>query len=550
MDTYLRARFAAMFLVLAVDSSSILANDAASPKAGAVSSSESDVTKTAGSLQKAGLVTATRSAASADTDQTDPGESKTPAQDKKGITPPEYRRPQRWSLSAGGSQRKDWLTGKNRWEIHEYYNAKKILGMPDWLNGMLEHRTRYETFDVPWQKGQTGGQHQTPLQTVLWLEANYAGFRAGFEFWDARQFGAEPTFTLNNTMVDVASFTMMYAAWSTQNLFGSGLGFEAKGGIQTMDFGSRRLIARNVFRNTTNSFTGLVLRLREGQGDWQLHLFAVQPMVRLPEQKELLLNNAYAWNQKQEGTVFTGLLAETRVLPWDILGELYLYYLGEDPSNARHRRLYTPGFRLYRPVKKGEFDFEGESVAQTGQSRESAAGRDMNHEAFFEHIQLGYTFDLPWDPRIVVQYDYATAGTNSSGTTTHSFDTLFGARRFEYGPTGILGLFARNNINSPGTRLFLVPHRDVAGFLAYRAWWMADSKALWGPANLIDPTGRSGDFMGHTVEVSARWDPHENIAFEAGWNYFIKGGFARNAPGAPTDRDNVNYFYVETELRF
>jgi hypothetical protein len=79
---------------------------------------------------------------------------------------------------------------------------------------------------------------------------------------------------------------------------------------------------------------------------------------------------------------------------------------------------------------------------------------------------------------------------------------------------------------------------------------MADSKALWQPANLIDPTGRAGDFMGHTVEFSVRWDPRYNVSMEAGWNYLIKGDFARNAPDAPANHDNVNYFYVQTELRF
>ena len=497
-------------------------------------------------------------------DETDPGVGKTPAQDKKGITPPESRRPNRWGLTAGGSQRKDWLTGENRWDLPERYNAKRMLGMPEWLDGILEHRTRYETFDVPWQLNQTGGQHQIPMQTVLWLEANYAGFRAGFEFWDARQFGAQPTYTLNNTMVNVADFTQIYAAWATQNLLDSGLGFEAKGGRQTIDLGSRRLVARNAFRNTSNAFTGLLLRLREGKGDWQVQAFATVPVVRLPEEKSKLLNNDWAWDHVQNNTVFpgvsgvfgetqsvfAGIFGETQFLPWDIRGELYLYYLDEDPSSPRNRQLYTPGFRIFRPNRKGEFDFEAESVAQTGRSRASLTARELNHEAYLEHIQLGYTFDLPWDPRILVQYDYATGGENGSGTTTNSFDTLYGARRFDYNPTGIWGPFARNNINVPGTRLFLVPHRDVTGFLAYRAWWMADSKALWQPAGLIDPTGKSGDFMGHTVELSARWDAHENIALEAGWNCLIKGNFARNAPGAPANHDNVNYFYMQTIFRF
>jgi hypothetical protein len=481
----------------------------------------------------------------------------TPEEDKPGVTAPEYRHPDRWSLTAGGSQRKDWLTGKYRWTLGERFNARKVLGMPDWLEGSLEHRTRYETFDVPWRRGQTGGEHQIPLQTVLWLEAHQDGYRAGFEFWDARQFGAQPDYTLNNTMVNVANFTQLYGAWTDLNLLDSGLAFEAKIGRQTLELGSRRLVARNAYRNTVSAFTGLMLRLREGHGDWQVHGFVTQPVRRLPEEKEKLLNNDWAWNEEQENVLFAGLFAETSALPLALNAEMYLYYLDEKPSrieqpleqrNLGSRRLVTPGFRLYQPNRKGEWNFELESVAQAGKSREDRYAPELDHAAFLQHVQFGYTFDWHWEPRVLFQYDYASGG--QTATTSHSFDSLYGARRFELGPTGIWGPFARNNINAPGTRLFVIPHRDVTAFLAYRAWWMADAKALWQPARLIDPSGQAGDFMGHTVELSARWDPRDNLSLEAGWNYLIKGGFARNAPDAPANHDNVNYFYVQTELRF
>ncbi|MDD1650406.1 MAG: alginate export family protein, partial [Methylococcaceae bacterium] len=432
-------------------------------------------------------------------DDAGPGVGVTPEEDKPGVTAPEYRHPDRWSLTAGGSQRKDWLTGKYRWTLGERFNARKVLGMPDWLEGSLEHRTRYETFDVPWRRGQTGGEHQIPLQTVLWLEANHNRFRAGFEFWDARQFGAQPDYTLNNTMVNVANFTQLYGAWTDLNLLDSGLAFETKIGRQTLELGSRRLVARNAYRNTVSAFTGLMLRLREGHGDWQVHGFVTQPVRRLPEEKEKLLNNDWAWNEEQENVLFAGLFAETSALPLALNAEIYLYYLDEKPSrieqpleqrNLGSRRLVTPGFRLYQPNRKGEWNFELESVAQAGKSREDRYAPELDHAAFLQHVQFGYTFDWHWEPRVLFQYDYASGG--QTATTSHSFDSLYGARRFELGPTGIWGPFARNNINAPGTRLFVIPHRDVTAFMAYRAWWMADAKALWQPARLIDPSGQAG----------------------------------------------------------
>ena len=479
-----------------------------------------------------------------------PPPPKKPAEETNGVTPPEYKRPNRWGLTAGMSQRKDWLTGKNRFERHEHLNPRKLLHMPDWLDGSLEQRTRYETFDTPWQRGQTGAQDQIPLQTVLWLEAHQEnGLRAGFEFWDARQFGADKDWPVNNTMVNVGNFTQIYGAWSTPNPAESMLAFEVKGGRMTLDLGSRRLVARNVFRNTTNAFTGLQLRLRDNDSQWQLQLFANQPVQRLPKDQPQLVNNDWAWDIEQPGGVFTGALLEAEALPMKVRAELYLYYLGENDDSLLNRQLFTPGLRLFKNPTKGEFDFELETIGQTGRAKISKeAALSSAVEAYFEHFQLGYTFNAPWDPRLLLQYDYATGG--SEGTTSHSFDTLFGARRWEYGPTGIFGPFARNNINAPGTRLFLIPHRDVSGFIAYRAWWMADASAPWGPAGLWDPTGQSGDFMGQTIELATRWDAHDNVALEAGWTVLIKGDFAKNAPGAPTDHSNVNYFYAQSEIRF
>ena len=484
-------------------------------------------------------------------------EASSPQKDPKDVTPPEYKRPSRWGLTAGASQRYDWLTGKEKFRLHEEINAKKILGMPEWLEGSLEQRTRYETYDTPWRKNQKTGEDQIPLQTVLWLEAHKQKFRAGFEFWNAIQSGAEPGWLVNNTMVNTANFTQMYGAWTDQNLFDSGLGFEAKGGRMTLDLGSRRLVARNNFRNTTNSFTGIQLRFRDSLEKWHLLAFANQPVSRLPTKSNQLINNDWRWDQEEEGSVFAGAMLDTWAIPWSINAELYLYYLykqqsGQAPLGSLDRELITPGLRIHRAAKKGEVDFEGETVGQTGQVYASSNDRGdkkvLDAQSFFEHIQFGYTFDLPFDPRIIIQYDYATGGHN--GTTTHSFDTLYGARRWEYGPTGIFGPFGRNNINSPGTRFFLVPHRDVTTFIAYRAYWLADATAPWAIANLWDPTGKAGSFVGQTIEYALRWDAHDNLAFEAGWEALIKGEFAKSAPGAPSDHGNVNYFFVQSEIRF
>jgi hypothetical protein len=155
-----------------------------------------------------------------------------------------------------------------------------------------------------------------------------------------------------------------------------------------------------------------------------------------------------------------------------------------------------------------------------------------------------------------LDYDYASGDKNPNDGNDGRFDTLYGARRFDFGPTGIYGAFSRANINSPGFRLNLVPRSDVQFMLSYRQFWLAQSTDCWGGAtcsgtNLIlqDKTGKSGTNVGQQLELSARWDFNSSLNFETGYAHLFKGSFAKNAPKAPSPVD-VDYVYVQSMLRF
>ena len=57
----------------------------------------------------------------------------------------------------------------------------------------------------------------------------------------------------------------LFGALSINNVGGSGLRTDLHFGRTTMDFGMRRYVARNDFRNTTNSFDGVHWQIGEGQ---------------------------------------------------------------------------------------------------------------------------------------------------------------------------------------------------------------------------------------------------------------------------------------------
>jgi hypothetical protein len=467
------------------------------------------------------------------------------AEEKKTYSKPPF--------AAFSSQMSDALLGNDKYE-KPLWNLHDALKLPSWLSVSVEQRTRYETMDANYKAGSKGGDQQIPLQTDVFLEARFKDFRLGGEFLDARQFGADSGSGVNNTHVNTADLLQGYLAWSNQNLFYSGLGTEVIAGRQTLNFGSRRLVARNAFRNTINSFDGVRLRVLD-YDRWQFNAFVSMPVNRYPTASNALLNNDMTFDRADGHTWFSGGFLELTEIAWGINSELYLYHLDEGDSEknqTRNRRYFTTGTRFYSKPAKSKFDFQAESIGQFGTVRATtnpSDGRNLSHTAWYQHLDIGYTVDMPWKPRFAVEYDYASGDKNPNDGKDQRFDTLYGARRFDYGPTGIYGTFARSNINSPAYRLGFAPLANVQTTLSHRFFWLAQSKDAWTTANLQDKTGNSGDYVGHQLDLSTRWDVNSSLNLETGWTHLFKGRFAKTAPNAPDGQD-INYFYVQSLLRF
>ncbi|MBK8815110.1 MAG: alginate export family protein [Methylococcaceae bacterium] len=454
------------------------------------------------------------------------------------------------------SQMNDGLRGGGKYQ-KPVWNLHDFLKLPNWLTLNVEQRTRYETMDGCFRGGCKGGDQQIPLQTDVFLEARWKGFRLGGEFLDSREFGADEGSGINTNAVDDADFIQGYLAYGDQNINYSGIGGEAIVGRQTLNFGSRRLIARNVFRNTINSFTGARIHLTD-YNSWQLNVFTAMPVLRLPTDESQLLDNRQQWDEEDQNTWFSGAFFELFDIAWNINGELYLYHLDEQDSanNAtRNRRYFTPGFRFYRKASPAEFDFQTETIGQFGTVRGSTKesdGKNLDHAAWMQHVDLGYTFDIPWTPRLALEWDYASGDKNPDDNHDQRFDTLYGARRFDFGPTGIYGAFARSNINTPGYRITANPRSDLQLGVSHRAFWLASDTDSWtttGTTALRDKAGKTSNYIGQQLELTARYDFNSSLNFETGWTHLFKGDFAKDAPNAPTGKD-IDYFYVQSLLRF
>jgi hypothetical protein len=221
-------------------------------------------------------------------------------------------------------------------------------------------------------------------------------------------------------------------------------------------------------------------------------------------------------------------------------------------NQTRNRRYFTTGMRFYSKPAKAEFDFSLEAIGQFGTVRattNASDGKNLSHQAWYQHLDIGYTFDTAWQPRFAVEYDYASGDKNPNDNKDQRFDTLYGARRFDYGPTGIYGAFSRTNLNTPDYRFAFSPLKDVQTTFTHRFFWLAQKTDSWGSSGLQDKTGRSGDFVGHQLEITTRWDVNSSLNLETGWTHLFKGQFAKNAPLAPNPQD-IDYFFVQSLFRF
>ena len=427
------------------------------------------------------------------------------------------------------------------------------LKLPEWLTVSGTHRVRFEYVFNQFRSGRPGDSRLLVFRTTALVEARHEQFRFGAELLDSRAYHETNDTPINTTSVNPVELLQAYASfhWEDEQ---RGLTGRVKGGRLTYDFGSRRLVARNRYRNTINSFTGVEAEIVNDCG-WSTRATFSLPIQRRPLDADDLDDNDPEFDREDEEVYFYGIFVKSPELGPGILTEYYFFALNEEDTSdraTRDRELYNPGFRVYRKPGKNVVDFEVEGVLQFGHSRSSAAATNTTrllHLAYFVHGAVGYTFDAPWKPRVILQYDFASGDRDPNDSRNERFDTLFGARRFEFGPTGIYGAFARSNLHTPGIRIQVKPRSDMSAFLAYRPFWLAEQRDAWTTSGLRDVTGDSGTFLGHQLDGRFRWDlVPGNVRFECGAAGLLRGGFVRDAPGAnPGDPLVV---YAQTAFTF
>lgn len=431
------------------------------------------------------------------------------------------------------------------------WTLQQAIGDPDNLKVSGSARIRYEALDNQFRPGLKDSDSIVLLRTSLTAEYDTGPVRVGAEVMDSRVYSAGPGSSIGTGEVNAVELIQAYVGFDLGKALGSKSETTLDVGRFTMDVGSRRLVARNNFRNTTNAFFGFKAQYN-GSGGTYGTAFYTLPLMRLPDDKASLLDNKVERDRQNFDLTFWGVSLGKPVHDGSTV-EVYFYGLDENDSPdvaTRNRTLYTPGLRLHRKPKRGKFDYEFEGAYQFGHIRASkaASAAKLDVSAYFVHATVGYQFAMPGSPRIAFEYDRAS-GDGSNGSFGR-FDTLYGARRTDFGPTSIYGPLSRANISSAGVRLEVTPEKRWDGLVMYRAAWLESATDSFANTGVRDPSGASGSFAGHQVEARARyWIVPKLLRVDTGAAVLLTSGFLDRAPGANRN-GNPLYGYFDLIATF
>lgn len=408
-------------------------------------------------------------------------------------------------------------------------------------------RTRVEALDPQFRSGLSSSDQVLALQTSIVLDWRRAAWHVGGEIMDARSLGNDEGSLVNVTTTNTLEPVQAFVGWQ-HNSSTFRLGRVAQ------DLGKRRLLGRNRYRNSINTFTGIDWSWT-GRDGRAARAFYWVPMRIQPNDVDSLLDNRRELDRGLRGATISGVFYE---LPRFANGDRLETYFFDAEAESRADPaiafdLVTVGTRAYRDAEAGAWNYEIEAVLQRGDSGGVVSGvtrSNLDHRASFVHLEIGYQFDTRGAPNLMLQYDRATGDEDPTDASVDRFNTLYGPRRFDFGPTGIYGIANRSNIDSPGVRLAWRPAPRWQTMFAYRSLRLQESRDAWIGFGWRDTSGAAGSSIGRHLEGSFTFDAIPGrLSFETGFAHLWAGRFAEQTAGAAF-RGDPQYFYATLTTTF
>lgn len=390
------------------------------------------------------------------------------------------------------------------------------------------------------------------LRTGIAVEYGPGPLAVGGELIDSRGYDLSRRTQLSNSEINAVELPQAYLKLWLENGLGQGRALTLQGGRFLINLGSGRLVATDEYGNTLNGFTGFRV-----DADLARHVgltaFYVLPQQKLPSDADDVRRNKVVMDRENFDRVLIGGSVRAKELVGRSQLEFTYLRLAEHDGagfDTLDRRLHTVDLRFNREAKAGAFDHDVEAAYQFGSASTSddADARYGDVRAGLFHAAAGYTFASAWKPRIGLFYDYAS-GNGRSGRL-HRFDTLFGSRRDDLGPSGTYAALGRENLSAPGIRLEAKPGKRVELLADGRGLWLASRYDRF--YGVTDESGRSGRFAGSQIEGRVRyWLIPDRLRLESNAALLAKGRFLRTAPDAQSrDQRFVRFLEINVQATF
>ena len=448
----------------------------------------------------------------------------------------------------------------------------------DWLDLGLEYRARWEHRDNDFRRARENIDEPLLLRTRAYVGIKNIldPLRLAVEVQDSRRNNGDYTREYDTRDVNQADILQAYLELNFKESFlgKDDLGNERpiwiRAGRHAWEAIDRRLIARNEWRNTTNTFQGVRAQIGDKKNDWQVELLAVKPVQRFTTRLD----------EVDHAQDFYGAIGDWRGWSEYVTLEPYYLLLKQDGDKVEYdsggkeitrgtlnakidREIHTAGLRAYGLVGNSGFDFDASYVKQWGhQDRVNRnTGKfeaEEDHDAYAYNAEIGYSFKHSWKPRVSAFYGVATGDKTQGDGSNERFERLFGFAR----PWSNDDYIQMENIRTPKLRVefdpklsFLDGVKVDTGF----SWYYLDSATdRWNAgANLRDSTGKSGRDLGKEFDLRVRFPLGQYAALNLGYAHFWSGDFVQDAVSANADnrknfdqnrREDSDFFYTELTL--
>lgn len=414
-------------------------------------------------------------------------------------------------------------------------NPPATPALPAWLAFHGSQRTRYETIDHRYGPSEVGGDQQLAFRSRFQVAATWPSLWGMAEVEDARITLQDSASTINAAHETGVKMLQFHVGARRRNLWGRGLDAQIEVGRFSRDFGDRRVLARQVDRNATSAFDGAIARV--GRKTWSVQGLYLRPRI--------YAYPSLAVDERFRGLSIGGVYASSSRLR-AMNADVYLLQLTDGPgaTAATTRDMTIPGVRLLGQIgTDGRVDYEVEAVGQTGR----VGG--LPHRASLVHAQATYQWPtVKWRPRLFAIYDHATGDADPTDRRSGTYDPLFGARRFELGPSGVYLLVARTNIASPAVQLSLRPTSSAELTIQQRHVRLASARERWRSSNLWDPTGAAGTDIGWQTDVRLRYRWRQYFELDTAFVVLREGDFPRRL--RPSGSGYTTFLTTAVEVRF